>query len=210
MGTCPVTLPVALTIAGVDSSGGAGVSADLATFAAEGVWGACAVTALTAQNSLGVDAIEFVAIEMIVAQITAVVRDMRVGAAKTGMLGSADVARAVPQEEVDAAYTLGAGRLRVLRKVILPHSWPGIVDVARINLAAGWLIEHASPPEGGSWKGFRRGDVGCYPHQALVLVNYGNASGPEVWQFGQEIIASVAEKFGVILEPEVNIVGKRE
>ena len=79
-----------------------------------------------------------------------------------------------------------------------------------VKLAAGWLIEHASPPEGGSWKGFRRGDVGCYPHQALVLVNYGNASGPEVWQFGQEIIASVAEKFGVILEPEVNIVGKRE
>lgn len=86
---------IALTIAGVDSSGGAGVSADLNTFAAEGVWGACVITAVTAQNSLGVDAIEFVSTEAIVAQIVAVTRDMRVGAAKTGMLGSAEVARAV-------------------------------------------------------------------------------------------------------------------
>ncbi len=88
-------MPVALTIAGVDSSGGAGVAADLAAFAAEGVWGTCAVTAVTAQNSLGVDAIEFVSVEMVVAQITAVCRDMRVGAAKTGVLGSAEVAAAV-------------------------------------------------------------------------------------------------------------------
>jgi NitT/TauT family transport system permease protein len=63
-----------------------------------------------------------------------------VGTVFFNVLMVADVARAVPQEEVDAAYTLGAGRLRVLRKVILPHSWPGIVDVARINLAAGWLM----------------------------------------------------------------------
>jgi NitT/TauT family transport system permease protein len=52
----------------------------------------------------------------------------------------ADVARSVPLEQVKAAYTLGAGRLRVLRQVILPHSYPGIIDVARINLAAAWLM----------------------------------------------------------------------
>ncbi|HEV7722078.1 MAG TPA: ABC transporter permease [Iamia sp.] len=63
-----------------------------------------------------------------------------VGTVFFNVLMVADVARAVPQEEVDAAYTLGAGRLRVLRQVVLPHSWPGIVDVARINLAAGWLM----------------------------------------------------------------------
>lgn len=63
-----------------------------------------------------------------------------VGTVFFNILMTADVARAIPQEEVDAAYTLGAGRLRVLRKVILPHSWPGIVDVARINLAAAWLM----------------------------------------------------------------------
>jgi len=63
-----------------------------------------------------------------------------VGTVFFNILMTADVARAVPQEEVEAAYTLGAGRLRVLRQVILPHSWPGIVDVARINLAAAWLM----------------------------------------------------------------------
>lgn len=52
----------------------------------------------------------------------------------------ADVARSVPIELVKASYTLGARRLTVLRRVILPHSWPGIVDVARINLAAAWLM----------------------------------------------------------------------
>lgn len=52
----------------------------------------------------------------------------------------ADVARAVPHELVKAASTLGAGRFTTLRRVILPHSWPGIVDVARINLAAAWVM----------------------------------------------------------------------
>lgn len=87
--------PVALTIAGVDSSGGAGVPADLKTFAALGVWGTCAVTALTAQNSMGVDDIEGAALGMVAAQIHAVCNDMPVAAAKTGMLGSADVAQVV-------------------------------------------------------------------------------------------------------------------
>ena len=52
----------------------------------------------------------------------------------------ADVARAVPSQLINSAYTLGAGRLTVLRRVIFPHSWPGIIDVARINLAAAWLM----------------------------------------------------------------------
>lgn len=52
----------------------------------------------------------------------------------------ADVARAVPRALLDASYTLGAGRLTVLRRVVLRHSIPGIIDVARINLASGWLI----------------------------------------------------------------------
>jgi NitT/TauT family transport system permease protein len=52
----------------------------------------------------------------------------------------ADVARNVPRELITASYTLGASRSRVLRRVILPHSWPGIIDVARINLAAAWVM----------------------------------------------------------------------
>ena len=98
MGARPVK--VALTIAGVDSSGGAGVSADLAAFATQGVWGACAVTAVTAQNTRGVDAVEMLSADIVVAQIQAVCDDLLVGAIKTGMLGSPDmivtVAAALP------------------------------------------------------------------------------------------------------------------
>jgi NitT/TauT family transport system permease protein len=63
-----------------------------------------------------------------------------VGTVFYNILMSADVARAVPRDMVQAAYTLGAGRLTVLRRVILPHSFPGLIDVARINLAAAWLM----------------------------------------------------------------------
>jgi NitT/TauT family transport system permease protein len=63
-----------------------------------------------------------------------------VGTVFYNVLMVADVARAVPTPLIDAAYTLGAGRWTVLRRVILPHSWPGIIDVARINLAAAWLM----------------------------------------------------------------------
>lgn len=87
--------PVALTIAGTDSGGGAGATADLKVFEALGVWGALAVTAVTAQNSLGVTAIHLVPPDVIGAQIEAVVRDLGVAAAKTGMLGSAAAVHAV-------------------------------------------------------------------------------------------------------------------
>ncbi len=63
-----------------------------------------------------------------------------VGTVFYNILMIADVARGVPNELVKAAYTLGAKRLAVLRRVILPYSWPGIVDVARVNLAAAWLM----------------------------------------------------------------------
>ena len=74
------------------------------------------------------------------------------------------------------------------------------------KLAAGWLIEHAGPDENTSWKGFRRGDAGVNPDQALVLVNYGGASGQEIYDLSEEILISVREKFGVELEREVNII----
>src|SRR5919199_1258409 len=87
--------PVALTIAGTDSGGGAGVAADLKTFEARGVGGAVAVTAVTAQNTLGVQAWEAVTPELVRAQIASVVSDLGVDAAKTGMLASAGVVEAV-------------------------------------------------------------------------------------------------------------------
>jgi hydroxymethylpyrimidine/phosphomethylpyrimidine kinase len=87
--------PIALTIAGSDSSGGAGIQADLKTFAALGVYGACAITALTAQNTREVTAIHEVPAGFVAAQIDAVLGDLAVGAVKIGMLGTAAVAEAV-------------------------------------------------------------------------------------------------------------------
>ena len=82
-------VPRCLTIATSDSGGGAGVVADIKTFDAHGVWGACAVVAVTAQNTFGVQAFETLPAALVAAQIRSVVSDIGVDAAKTGMLASA-------------------------------------------------------------------------------------------------------------------------
>ena len=84
-----------MTIAGSDSGGGAGIQADLKTFQALGVYGASTLTAITAQNTLGVRAVHEVPVSIIAAQIDAVVEDIGVDAAKTGMLSSAEIIAAV-------------------------------------------------------------------------------------------------------------------
>ncbi len=92
----------------------------------------------------------------------------------------------------------------------LQSQFPAIVGYENndgsVKLAAGWLIEHCGPKEGGSWKGFRRNDAGCHERQALVLVNYGHAKGSEIYQLSEEIVESVKDKFDVLLEREVNII----
>ena len=85
----------ALTIAGSDSGGGAGIQADVKTFAAAGVYGTTAITAITAQNTLGVTAWEAVSTELVVAQIEAVAGDLPPDAVKTGMLANAAIVEAV-------------------------------------------------------------------------------------------------------------------
>src|SRR4051794_41515739 len=96
-----MTPPVALTIAGSDSGGGAGIQADLKTFTALGVFGASAITALTAQNTQGVRCILPVPPKVVVAQVDAVLYDVTVTAVKTGMLATADiVAAAAPTADV--------------------------------------------------------------------------------------------------------------
>ncbi|HJV45551.1 MAG TPA: bifunctional hydroxymethylpyrimidine kinase/phosphomethylpyrimidine kinase [Bacillota bacterium] len=88
----------ALTIAGSDSGGGAGIQADLKTFTARNVYGMSAITAITAQNTLGVQGVHVVPLEMIEKQIDMVIEDLGVDAVKTGMLGTSDVIELVAQK----------------------------------------------------------------------------------------------------------------
>jgi hydroxymethylpyrimidine/phosphomethylpyrimidine kinase len=93
----PGRLPVAMTIAGSDSGGGAGIQADLKTFQALGVYGASTLTAITAQNTLGVTAVHEIPTSVIAAQIDAVCSDIGIQAAKTGMLSSAEIIATVAE-----------------------------------------------------------------------------------------------------------------
>lgn len=96
----------ALTIAGSDSGGGAGIQADLKTFAALGVYGTSAITAITAQNTVGVTAAEPLSADLVTAQIEAVASDLHVSATKTGMLASAAIVEAVAAAITDLQLPL--------------------------------------------------------------------------------------------------------
>ena len=104
--TAPGSLPVALTIAGSDSGGGAGIQADLKTFHVFGVFGTSAITAVTAQNTVGVAAVHTIPADVVRAQIDAVAGDLHPSAVKTGMLATAELAEVVA--EAIAAHGLTA------------------------------------------------------------------------------------------------------
>jgi hydroxymethylpyrimidine/phosphomethylpyrimidine kinase len=105
-------LPIALAIAGSDSGGGAGIQADLKTFAAFGVYAASAITALTAQNTRGVRAIHYPPPEIVSAQIGAVLEDFAVTAIKIGMLGSPEIANVVAEALLPLGENGPEGRMR--------------------------------------------------------------------------------------------------
>ena len=143
---------IAVTVAGSDSSGGAGIQADLKTFAALGVYGASVITALTAQNTQGVRAIHDVPAEFVAAQIDAVFSDLDVAAVKIGMLSQAATietvamglgrhhARNIVLDPVMVATSgdrlLAADAVEALRKVLIPRALvvtPNIPEAAALT-----------------------------------------------------------------------------
>jgi hydroxymethylpyrimidine/phosphomethylpyrimidine kinase len=183
-----MSVPVALTIAGSDSSGGAGIQADLKTFAALGVYGACVITALTAQNSKGVLAVHDAPADIVAAQLDAVFADLDVAAVKIGMLANAAIIEAVAAglvrhragnvvlDPVMAAST-GAGLLRgdaatALRDLI-PH-----VRVLTPNLfEAAALLD--APPARDEAEMRAQAEKLLALGAAAVLIKGGHAGGPE-------------------------------
>ena len=125
----------ALTNAGSDSGGGAGIQADLNTFAAHGVYGASAITAVTAQNTVGVSAWTAVPTDLVVAQIEAVVSDIGSDAVKTGMLPNAGIVAAV----AEAARSLSLRRL-VVDPVMIAKSGDRLIDDDAIEAFKSALI----------------------------------------------------------------------
>jgi hydroxymethylpyrimidine/phosphomethylpyrimidine kinase len=151
-----VNPPVALTIAGTDSGGAAGTAADLATFAALGVHGACVITAVTAQDTTGVSDIHAIPLATVEAQLHAVFDDLPVAAVKTGMLGSDEVVELVARLcadrplVVDPVLVATSGAVlggEDVRRAYLDHLLP-VATVVTPNLdEARALLGHDGSPQ---------------------------------------------------------------
>jgi hydroxymethylpyrimidine/phosphomethylpyrimidine kinase len=133
------TLPVALTVAGSDSGGGAGIQADIKTFHAYGVFGTTALTAITAQNTTGVTAVHPIPLDVVRAQIDAVVDDLRPAAVKSGMLATAPLVNAV----ADALRAHGLARY-VLDPVMVASSGARLLDEDAVGSVAERLVPLAA------------------------------------------------------------------
>ena len=150
-------MPSVLTIAGSDSSAGAGIQADLKTFAALGVYGTCAITAITAQNTRGVTAVQETPPGIVAAQIDAVVADIRPDAVKTGMLASAPIIEVVaakvrehglPKLVVDPVMVAKSGdrllrddAVTVMRDLLLPLAVVVTPNLPEAEVLAGFAID---------------------------------------------------------------------
>jgi hydroxymethylpyrimidine/phosphomethylpyrimidine kinase len=179
-------LPIALTIAGSDSGGGAGVQADLKTFAALSVYGASVVTALTAQNTKGVQAIHFLPPAIVAAQIEAVLTDFAVAAVKIGMLGSAEIVGAVAEALLPSPLAgEGQGLRGPRRKARSSRAEPlirprerafGRTPVSRRAIARppspAIGLPEGRPPSDGLW---REGDRAFIVYDPVMIASSGDA-----------------------------------
>jgi len=177
-----------LTIAGSDSSGGAGIQADLKTFAALGVYGTCAITAVTAQDSRGVQAIHEIPPELVAAQIDAVVGDMGVDAVKTGMLANAGIVRVVaervrrhglPNLVIDPVLAAKSGdrllreeALDVLKRELLPLCTVVTPNIPEAEALVGRRLETDEDLERAAQ------EIAVLGARSVVITG-GHASGPE-------------------------------
>jgi hydroxymethylpyrimidine/phosphomethylpyrimidine kinase len=184
-----MTIPVALTIAGSDSSGGAGIQADLKTFAALSVYGASVITALTAQNTRGVSGIHLVPSEFVSAQIDAVFGDLDVKAVKIGMVAQLATIDAIaagleqwsPKHIVldpvmvatSGDRLLAADAVEALRSKLIPHA---SIITPNLPEAAALLDEPVAASEAAiESQGRRLLAMGC----SAVLIKGGHGQGPE-------------------------------
>jgi hydroxymethylpyrimidine/phosphomethylpyrimidine kinase len=181
----------ALTIAGSDSGGGAGIQADLKTFAALGVYGASAITAVTAQNTLAVTRIQEIDPDVVTAQIEAVLSDIGADAAKTGMLASAAIVEAVaatlvrlpvPHLVVDPVMIAksGAALLRDDAVAILASRLLPLAEVVTPNLPEAARLTGADPDRAPDDRGLEdqaRRIAALGPR--IVVIKGGHAVGPE-------------------------------
>jgi hydroxymethylpyrimidine/phosphomethylpyrimidine kinase len=199
--------PIALTIAGSDSSGGAGVQADLKTFAAFGVYGASAITALTAQNTSGVAGIHHVPADFVTAQIDAVFGDLDVNAVKIGM-----AAQRATIEAIVATLDRWSPKHVVLDPVMVASSGdrlldPGAVEALRTMLIPRALLITPNLPEAAALldepvavsqdaiesQGRRLLAMGC----RMVLIKGGHGQGAESIDYlvgGDGIVALAAPR----------------
>jgi len=178
---------IAMTIAGSDSSGGAGIQADLKTFAALGVYGASVITALTAQNTQGVSAIHNVPADFVAAQMDAVFSDLDVGAVKIGMLSQAAIIKAVAQgldrhrarnivlDPVMVATSggrlLADDAVEILRKLLIPRA---LVLTPNLPEAAA-LLEHAPARTEAEMEAQARALLDLGPRSVLIKGGHGDA-----------------------------------
>src|SRR5436190_10331464 len=128
----------ALTVAGSDSGAGAGIQADLKTFAALGVYGTSAITAITAQNTVGVTAVSTVVADIVTAQIEAIAGDIEIHATKTGMLASAAIVEAVGAAIVELELPMV-----VVDPVMIAKSGDALVDEDGIRAMRAELLPRA-------------------------------------------------------------------
>jgi hydroxymethylpyrimidine/phosphomethylpyrimidine kinase len=201
-----VKLPVALTIAGSDSGGGAGIQADIKTFAALGVHGASAITAITAQNTLSVTDILEVPPEMVTAQIDAVVSDLEVMAAKTGMLASSKIIEAVaaainkhgiPNLVVDPVMIAkgGASLLRddaigALRSLILPLATVVTPNLPEAEVILGRLVRSLDER-----KQAARDLVALGPRAAVVKGGHSEDDVTDIYWDGVQMVELTGTRF---------------